>query len=263
MTGQRQDCETDRAPFLLVTSARIEEVLIQPKNMHKTVLQVEDGRVEFSALYRHHPLRITLPCGLQFAFDPTASQYGWVEILAPWDDYLECRAHHGVYDVITMKPMELKADGVEALAIPRQPISYNMPLRQAVEFFRRGVLEHVACGINMVGAECLTVCPENVVPVLLIWIQDKDFVPVMEHLYSRLKRIITEYLGASQMRKTHRMFLDFDMQPRLSQLEKTTQQLQKVWFSAQEYNSYKSDESKRRAYMRRLRKTFKNRQIGG
>lgn len=37
--------------------------------------------------------RLTLPSGSQYAFDPTAAQFGWREYLAPWDEYFGRRVH--------------------------------------------------------------------------------------------------------------------------------------------------------------------------
>lgn len=41
----------------------------------------------FAGLTTHIVVRLTLRCGLQFAFDPTAAQYGWREVLSPWESY--------------------------------------------------------------------------------------------------------------------------------------------------------------------------------
>lgn len=44
---------------------------------------------------RHTVCRLTTSSGLQFAFDPTAAQFGWQEHLAPWDVYEKQRVDLG------------------------------------------------------------------------------------------------------------------------------------------------------------------------
>lgn len=74
--------------------ALVEAVNVQPKNAHKTVLiTYPDGKHDFAFMYFHLVLRITLPSGLRFAFDPTGLQNGWQEYLAPWDEYEQHRIH--------------------------------------------------------------------------------------------------------------------------------------------------------------------------
>lgn len=258
--------ETDLAFSHIVRFWRVEEIVIQPKNMHKTVSHVENGREEFSAFYPHNPLRITLPNGLQFAFDPTASQYGWMETLAPWDEYLKYRAHHGVYDAMDMEPISVSLQEIEALARSGPSLSSSSPLRHVVRVIRRGMMHKATGHLVLVGNGCLLQRPENpidAVPMMLITMSEEGFEHFAKILYHRTECAIIDALKKFYLDQIMRMYLDFDMQPRLSQRESTTQQLQKVWFSPQEYESYKSDESKQRAYLRRLRKAFKTRQIGG
>lgn len=46
--------------------------------------------------------RLTLPSGSQYAFDPTAAQFGWRELLKPWDEYFGRRVHH-IYQITVLE----------------------------------------------------------------------------------------------------------------------------------------------------------------
>lgn len=47
----------------------------------------------YNTLGPHGVLRLTLPLGVQYVFDPSAAQFGWKEYLAPWDEYARRRIH--------------------------------------------------------------------------------------------------------------------------------------------------------------------------
>lgn len=51
-------------------------------------------RFRYNTLGPHVIVRLTLPSGLQYSFDPSAAQFGWKEYLAPWDEYARRRIHH-------------------------------------------------------------------------------------------------------------------------------------------------------------------------
>lgn len=85
----------------------MEAVHFQPKNAHKTVhVSYHNGKHDFLFLAFHVVLRITLPSGLRFAFDPSGAQNGWQEYLAPWDAYEQHRVHF-IKDIRIVDPWGL------------------------------------------------------------------------------------------------------------------------------------------------------------
>lgn len=54
----------------------------------------------------HELVRITLGCGLQFAFDPTGAQYGWRETLSPWPVFQS----HRVLMIRDEKPLPMREE---------------------------------------------------------------------------------------------------------------------------------------------------------
>lgn len=230
--------------------------------MRKTVLHIQGQEAMFNALYRHHPLRITLPCGLQFAFDPTAGQYGWKELLCPWDAYLKHRAHNGIRGVIIKEPTNITGQKAWALARARPRPQSDAPINEALAYSRRYVLEYVAVKLNIISGEYLTLFFDHVVPVLLTSLRDDGFEMAWKKLFPQVQAAIKDLVRIMQEGQINRLYFDFDMQPRLTQKEETYQQLRKVWFSETEYESFKSAESKDRAWKRRFRKAFKNSRLG-
>lgn len=145
--------------------------------MHKTVMALHGQTVRFNALSHRFVLRITLPCGLQFAFDPTAIQYGWLETIAPWSAYIQHRAHNGVREVVIKQPMDVGVDAACARMQNTPLPDWDTPFAQAVRDGRRRIMEHVAMEINIVVLYCLPMFhdAESIVPGLLMSTSEDTF----------------------------------------------------------------------------------------
>ncbi|KAK0616441.1 hypothetical protein B0T14DRAFT_246877 [Immersiella caudata] len=50
--------------------------------------------MDLSASAEHKIIRATLPVGIRVFIDHTAAQFGWNEVMAPWDKYQQHRVHH-------------------------------------------------------------------------------------------------------------------------------------------------------------------------
>lgn len=233
--------------------------MIQPKNMHKTVLLVQGQCVMFNSLYRHHPLRITLPCGLQFAFDPTAAQYGWKEIIAPWEAYLKHRAHNSIRDVVIKEPVSMGE--AWALAKARANRQCDAPINEAASHFRRQLLEHVAMEFSLGAAKHLNMFEENVVSVLQTSLLEDAFELVWKILFRQVQVATADYMRKKEERGIGKLYFDFDMQPHFIQKEETYRRLRKFWFTEDEYAAYKSAQRRERAWKGRLKKAFKGSKI--
>ncbi|KAI0863302.1 hypothetical protein F4860DRAFT_522425 [Xylaria cubensis] len=82
---------------------------IQPKNVIRPVCQVSSGRALNLCLHRHIALKLTLTSEEKYVVDLTAAQFGWIEILAPWETWTDLRV--GKWRTETFKPAtgELRA----------------------------------------------------------------------------------------------------------------------------------------------------------
>ncbi|KAI0131831.1 hypothetical protein BJ170DRAFT_611494 [Xylariales sp. AK1849] len=68
----------------------VEEIDFIVKNVRRPVISTMDGRVEdFNTQRRHIVVRGTLASGRLVAFDPTGAQFGWDEIIMPWERYAQ------------------------------------------------------------------------------------------------------------------------------------------------------------------------------
>lgn len=64
-------------------------MIFYPKNAYKTVKRIlPDGKHVFNMLQTHEIVCITMPSGLELAFDPFGARYGWREVLSPLSDYV-------------------------------------------------------------------------------------------------------------------------------------------------------------------------------
>ncbi|KAJ0125199.1 uncharacterized protein J7T55_006544 [Diaporthe amygdali] len=61
--------------------------------------------LRYNTLRLHLAARLTLPSGAQYAFDPSAAQFGWKDCLAPWAEYARCRIHH-IENVTVLDPLD-------------------------------------------------------------------------------------------------------------------------------------------------------------
>lgn len=112
------------------TCALVEAVHFQPKNAHKTVhVSWPSGKHEFLFMCIYVVLRITLPSGLRFAFDPTGAQNGWQEYLAPWDAYEQHRIHF-IKDIRNVRAWGLK-EAKEEMKRHEAPIPALMPVLES------------------------------------------------------------------------------------------------------------------------------------
>lgn len=123
---------------LTACCATAEFITHSVKNAEITVaddLAVEQShRLRYNTLGPHVIVRLTLPSGLQYAFDPTAAQFGWKEYLAPWDEYARRRIH--LIDMIGMfkPPSDTKVPNEGYVKTPGfQPMFFRAKERAAAE----------------------------------------------------------------------------------------------------------------------------------
>jgi hypothetical protein len=64
-----------------------------PKNVAQPIRMIHTDRDEFNNLALHEVVHATLPCGLQFALDPTGLQLGWKHSIVPWSTYCQRHIH--------------------------------------------------------------------------------------------------------------------------------------------------------------------------
>lgn len=230
----------------------MEEVFVQPKNMARTVLLVEGTRRKFSALALHHPLRITLPCGLQFAFDPTSAQYGWSETMAPWDVYMRHRAHQGIRHINIKQPLPVSATEACKQAQHRRDIVWQTPLDQAVVFARLTMLEHMAVNVVDTAAATWSASLDDIVSVVLTTVSNRDFEVFVGAMQRQLQIQICDLVRQASL--GHRLFFDEELNPHLTRSPAQCRKLEKVWLSEQEYLALKTPRRAQRTYTQRFRK---------
>ncbi|KAK0733234.1 hypothetical protein B0T26DRAFT_669656 [Lasiosphaeria miniovina] len=71
----------------------VEQVTFYVKNCHRSVWLEDDGSHTFSPFTPHQVLRITLACGRAVVVDASGAQFGWREVLSPWETYKRHRVH--------------------------------------------------------------------------------------------------------------------------------------------------------------------------
>lgn len=226
--------------------------------MHKVVLSVDPEAVSCNAVTRHRLFRITLPSGKQFAFDPTAVQFGWRETLSPWESFLEHRAHNGVREMAVIEPM---ADGkAKRTALRASQFSPNLPWNTDFEDVairaRDRFIESTCAAFEGLVREAMNSSDDEAIPKLLTTRNKDNFIYVLtELLYSTRYFLQTMRYGMDRT-GTYKLYLDFNRQLHLTTEEETFQRLQKVWLSEEEYKSAKSLEEIERLYLGRLYRGF-------
>jgi len=80
-------------------------VTFSPKNMTLPVRLNHDKFNLFSALSCHDVIRATLPCGAQYAIDPTGLQLGWKHTTTLWEAYAAERIRRiELIEVVHLEP---------------------------------------------------------------------------------------------------------------------------------------------------------------
>lgn len=233
----------------------MEEILIQPKNMRRTVLRLQGEERSFSALCLHHPLRLTLPCGLQFAFDPTGMQFGWKETLVPWDLYLEKRVHNGIRHIIVKQPLNSSVAEACTEARLRPDIPWQTPFEPARVYSRRLMLEYVAINFVSMSAGTWGTSSDNIMSVLLARSSDFEFEAFWDEMQRQLQVVIRSAVHGASMNQ--RLFFDDDMQVHITRAQTECMKLEKVWLTEEEYQSLKTARRAQRTYAQRFRKKCK------
>lgn len=94
-------------------------------------------RLRYNTLGPHVIVRLTLPSGLQYAFDPTAAQFGWKEYLAPWDEYARRRIHLIDLAAAFEPPGDTKAPHEDHTKPPEfDPVFFRTKERAAAEIIK-------------------------------------------------------------------------------------------------------------------------------
>ncbi|KAK3384024.1 hypothetical protein B0T24DRAFT_588630 [Lasiosphaeria ovina] len=71
----------------------VEQVTFYVKNCHRSVWLEDNGCHTFAPFTPHQVLRITLACGRAVVVDASGAQFGWREVLSPWETYRRQRVH--------------------------------------------------------------------------------------------------------------------------------------------------------------------------
>lgn len=118
--------------------------------MHHTIQIIDsEGNRGFTAFQLHDVLRLTLPCGDRFAFEATASQFGWRETISPWDVYERQRVQiiHGSSDI---KVIDLRKEfglpSIDSLSFLRTAVRGFCKDQPAQLFPEASCIEHHVVG---------------------------------------------------------------------------------------------------------------------
>ncbi|TPX14432.1 uncharacterized protein E0L32_005396 [Thyridium curvatum] len=69
----------------------IERVSVLPKNVERPACNVDGDKSgilkHFISMESHDLIRLTTESGIELAFDPTGAQFGWSEVITPWEAY--------------------------------------------------------------------------------------------------------------------------------------------------------------------------------
>lgn len=250
----------DRGPLLMIiplaACASVEEVIIHTKNMPLSCrFTWPGGRYDFSCPKRHHPLRITLRCGKQFAFDPTAFQYGWRETLAPWSAYTAHRAQFLATttpaDAVSVAPRPDETSADDDAWNAERITSKMTAVGLLADAFDRGVAGEL--GLATGGAA---------VRAMLIEIDDEKFRTARAAVMAGAKEWLRDYLDGINRGPTGKMYFDADKELRITRGptgvscllaggmpmvtggDSLYLGLQKVWLTEEQYEALKDDDDK-------------------
>ncbi|KAI8944681.1 hypothetical protein F4801DRAFT_599405 [Xylaria longipes] len=81
----------------------------QPKNVIRPICQVSSGRALNLCLHRHIALKLTLTSGETYVIDLTAAQFGWKEVLSPWETWKDLRVDKSRSETFKPATGELKS----------------------------------------------------------------------------------------------------------------------------------------------------------
>lgn len=219
----------------------MEEIQIQPKNMpapYRTVFP--DKRQVFAGLCGHDLVRVTLPCGLQFALDATGAQYGWREVLSPWPAYKT----HRVRLVNAARTLELRDEtGFRDYALgvcggrPRCEHGYAQ-----IEFNRKHLM------VFLTGKLVLEAGLDGGLRSILRDLSDAKFETSSKSMMERMREALRGEVEKIAQGPCEKMYWDQNMLTCITQDEQMYHRLKKVWFTEAEYDEL--DEKKRMALWR-------------
>lgn len=208
----------------------MDSISVYPKNIAKPYHIASSGQGEsFAGLAAHHVLRLTLPCGLGFAFDPTGAQYGWSEILSPWTPY----KRHRVRLIISESRLML-GDPLQSGPIPRSPCSHGETRRLIT---RRALMSAVAEALVLAAKE--TAIPGSKgadLQTVLCRLTDARYGRAIAVIMKRTERALSDKVEETKRGPCGRLYWDQNMRPCLTQDERMYDCLKKVWFTEKEYD---------------------------
>lgn len=201
-------------------------------------------------MYFHSVFRLTLPSGLRFAFDPTGTQNGWQENLAPWDAYEQHRIHF-IKNIRTLDawgPERCKSE-LERESLSNGELEVDMKICQQSRLAFMAVIvdEYLKLELSGKGME-----------ELLHRLPDGHFEAVRKSLLNTVTDNLTRCQRDVDAGPTEKLYHGPDSQIYLTRNAKQFHSLQKVWFTEAEYRELLgdgSDDSKlKRAWSDRLEK---------
>ncbi|KAB5511348.1 hypothetical protein GE09DRAFT_1295637 [Coniochaeta sp. 2T2.1] len=99
--------------FIRPACKSVVQVKLRPKNIGQAIRIINSDYNDFCAFSLHKVAHVTLPCGLQFAVDPTCAQHGWQYMIVPWATY-SARHIHRVMGFDSVLPRPAGADIVRS-----------------------------------------------------------------------------------------------------------------------------------------------------
>lgn len=172
----------------------------------------------------HVLVRITLGCGLQFAFDPAGAQYGWREALSPWPAFQGHRVRllRGLSTLMMQDEREFHNYAVRAKASSPACSHLTEPL---MGFLRKKLMTSFTTKVTSGG---------GLVPILC-HLPDAKFDEVIKPTMERWKRYLKDEREEINRGPMEKPYWNADMERCLTQDERMYNRLKKVWFSEAEW----------------------------
>lgn len=201
------------------------------------------GRTQiFGSLWTHNIVRITLPCGLQFALDATGAQYGWREVLSPWPAY---KAHR-VRVIGETHKLELRDEAefnkyarAFFAQLPRSDHWHSQSpyiRKELINFLTRMLLiSSDARGDNL--------------ETILHKFPDAKFEEIKKEMINLVKELLDTELMMSVASPCKKLYWNQDMETCVTSDGDMYKRLTKVWFTEEEYDELTED--KREALWKR------------
>lgn len=225
--------------------SKLEVVRIYPRNIERTVCDLKGHVVLIRPIEVYTVFRATLPDRTAFAVDIGGQQFGWKEVIAPWERWYKWRAVKTVDQIEIQPPQHVVP---RAIGSPDPMVLWDQVFARGssdvVDGDPRKERRRLTRKVSGWLVECLDLAIRHIYQNGWRHIYEARgdaFMECEQQVVNHIKDLLTRHVVAFEKRPDYRLYITPDCKLEVAIGKELCETLEKVWLSGHEYASFAND----------------------